>query len=172
MKAQLAMRQFIISFLIIMPLASSTTATADGPIEASAAARRTVMNFCNAIFTDYSLDAAMKLVADDAKRKKEGTSSMKTFWNNPARLRDAKQTRVQALVFLTKADIDRFSKVYPDKLWERKADWPDDTLLALVALDVVDRDGRLLRGQSEVPLILLAVKEIDGQTLIVYSDDN
>lgn len=171
MKDHSPMRQATI-FLMLLTLASSKIATADSPIEASTSARRTVMNFCNSIFTDYDLNAAMTFVADDAKRKNEGPASMKSFWNNPSRLRDARQTRVQALVFFTKAGIDRISKVYPNQLWDNKADWPDDTLMALVALDIIDRNGRIVQGQSEVPLILLAVKEIKGKAMIVYSDDN
>ncbi|MEX1097190.1 MAG: hypothetical protein WED34_14170 [Planctomycetales bacterium] len=134
---------------------------ADG--KPSSPPRAVAIKFVSALFIDHDLEAALKLVDKNAAI---GTSEPGSLQRSLRELPvdQFKDATLNEIVFFSKANIPRVKERYPAAKWDALEEKIGGALGCLTVLDT---------GEVNEPfLALIVVQEVDGQHMVVFSDDN
>jgi len=132
--------------------------------EASRAAQALALKFFATLFVDRDIEAALRFVDPDAIRKTGQPGTLAAFLKDPIRARGLPRVTLESIIFFSKSDRAKLQARYPDNLWSKLASWPDDGVLCAAALDI--------GSDEEIPLVVILVKQVNGQPKVVFWDDN
>ena len=126
--------------------------------------KSTALKAVDLLFFNGDNDAFLEFVAADAERKTNGEGSAVESFKKQKEGTFTKAT-LSEIVFVTSKSVPELREIYPDDMWNenRILAHLDDGLGCLVLVDV---------GEGKKGMMFFVLKDIDGQGLITYFDDN
>ncbi len=135
-------------------------------IKPAVPARVVALRVINALSLEGDVEKALQYYAEDATQGNIGDPGSAVEYIRKQQFPLPESVTLKEIVFLTKKDLDRMSKRYPDPIWGRTREPMKDGLGCLVVFEVKTPQT------TGIALVVNVLKERKGESKIVHTDDN